>query len=88
MRRFLLLLVSLIFVLHSSLLAAAPMHTCCKNADCPMTQCVVADCLPSAMPAALGKIDVPALPAISAAAQSPAPTMLPTPAADIWCPPD
>jgi len=88
MRNVLALFVAVIFVLYSSMLAAAPAHACCKAADCPVTQCAATDCLPSAMPAALGVIAMPALPIARAAAQSPAPAMLPAPANDVWCPPD
>ena len=88
MRNVLALFVALVFVLYSSMLAAAPAHACCKSADCPVTQCVAADCLPSAMPAALGDIAPQATPPASVAAQCPAPAILPTPPTEVWCPPD
>lgn len=88
MRKFLALVIALVFVLHSSLLAAAPARMCCKNADCPVTQCVAADCLPSAMPAVTVDIAMPALTLARMPAQSPAPSMSPTPVKEVWHPPD
>jgi hypothetical protein len=88
MRKVLTLFVAVMFMLYSSMLAAAPAHACCKAGDCPVAQCVMTDCLPSAMPAALGVIPMPAIQISRAAAQSPAPTMSPAPANEVWCPPD
>lgn len=88
MRNVLALVVAVVFVLYSSLLAAAPTHACCKSADCPVTQCVAADCLASAMPAALGAIAQPAAQPASLPAQCPAPAILPAPPGKVWCPPD
>lgn len=88
MRNVLALLVAVVFVLYSSLLAAAPAHACCKSGDCPVTQCAAADCLPAAMPATLGDSAMPALQPASLAPQCPAPAILPSPPTQVWCPPD
>ena len=88
MRQFLALLIALVFVLHSSLLAAAPTRMCCKSADCPVTQCVATDCLPAAMPAIPAAISLSAPTLTRLPAQAPAATMSPAPAKDVWCPPD
>lgn len=88
MRQFLGLVIALVFVLHSSLLAAAPARMCCKGADCPVAQCVATDCLPTAMPAIAPVIAMPAPTPIRLQANRPAPTMSPAPAKDVWCPPD
>jgi hypothetical protein len=88
MRQFLALLIALVFVLHSSLLAAAPTGMCCKSADCPVAQCVATDCLPAAMPAIAADIAVLApTPTRLPADVAPA-TMSPAPAKEVWCPPD
>ena len=88
MRQFLALVIALVFVLHSSLLAAAPARTCCKGADCPVTQCVSTDCMPTAMPAIAPDIAMPEPAPTRLQAHRPAPAMSPAPAKDIWCPPD
>ena len=88
MRQFLAMIIALVFVLHSSLLAAAPARMCCKSADCPVAQCVATDCLPSAMPAVTADVAIPAPTPARMPAQCPAPTMSPTPAKEVWCPPD
>ena len=88
MRQFLALVIALVFVLHSSLLAAAPARMCCKSADCPMTQCVATDCLPTAMPAIATDVALPAPTPTRLPAHCSAPTMSPAPAKDVWCPPD
>ncbi len=82
------MLIALVFVLHSSVLAAAPARMCCKSADCPVTQCVAMDCLATAMPAMPAASALPAPTPARLPAQSPAPTMSPEPAKDVWCPPD
>jgi hypothetical protein len=77
------LIVAAVFVLYSSLRAAAPARTCCREADCPVTQCVAAACTPSAMPAAVASIATIALPAQRTAAISNPPTMLPESASEV-----
>jgi hypothetical protein len=88
MRNALALIVAVVFVLYSSLLAAAPARACCHEADCPVTQCVAAACTPSAMPALAASLDVLALPRPHAAAISYTPAALPEPTREVWCPPD
>lgn len=88
MRNLLALIFALVFVLHSAVLAAAPAHACCKHADCPLSQCVSADCLPSAMPAAAGKMVLPLIVAQAIAVMTPAAIVLPEPLRQIWSPPD
>ena len=88
MRNALALIVAVVFVLYSSLLAAAPARACCHEADCPVTQCVAAACTPSAMPAvAIGSAMI-ALPAPRAVAISYTPAILPEPTKEVWGPPD
>jgi len=88
MRNVLALLAAVIFVLYSSVLAAAPAKACCKDAHCPVEQCVAMACTPSAMPATVGKalqLDLPS------PRQAPVPhraAELPCPAEEIWRPPD
>ena len=88
MRQFLAMIIALVFVLHSSLVAAEPVRMCCKGADCPVTQCVAMGCLPAAMPAIAADIALPAPTLTRLPAHCPAPTMSPAPAKDVWCPPD
>ena len=88
MRNVLALLAAVVFLLYSSVLAAAPTRACCKDADCPIAQCVATACTPSALPAAVGRIAAIAMPAVRAAAIAERPVHLPQPAKDIWCPPD
>jgi hypothetical protein len=88
MRNVLALLAAVIFVLYSSVLAAAPAKACCKDAHCPVAQCVAMACAPSAMPVAMGKalqFDLPALRETPAVHRAPT---LPCPAEEIWRPPD
>lgn len=82
------MLIALVFVLHSSVLAAAPARMCCKSADCPVTQCVAMDCLPAAMPAIAAALRLPAPTLARQPAHAPAPAMSPASAKDVWCPPD
>ena len=82
------MVIALVFELHSSLLAAAPARTCSKGADCPVTQCVATDCLPTAMPAIASGIAMPEPAPTRLQAHCPAPTISPAPAKDVWCPPD
>ena len=88
MRNALALIVAVVFVLYSSLLAAAPARACCHEADCPMTQCVAAACAPCAMPAAVAGVASIALPVLRVPAVSNPPAMLAAPAKEVWCPPD
>lgn len=88
MRNVLALLVAVVFLLYSSVLAAAPARACCKDADCPIAQCVATACAPSALPAAVGEIAAIAAPALREAAIPEPRVHLPQPASDIWCPPD
>lgn len=88
MRNVLALLAAVVFLMYSSVLAAAPARACCKDADCPIAQCVATACTPSALPAAVGQIGAIAAPALREAALPERPVILPQPAKDIWCPPD
>jgi len=88
MRQFFAMVIALVFVLHSSVLAAAPARLCCKGADCPVTQCVATDCLPTALPAVAPDIAMPASTPTRLQASCPAPAMSPAPAKNVWCPPD
>lgn len=88
MRNVLALLAAVVFLLYSSVLAAAPARACCKDADCPIAQCVATACTPSALPAAIGQIAAIATPALREATIPEHPVTLPQPAKDIWSPPD
>jgi len=88
MRNVLALLAAVVFLLYSSVLAAAPARACCKDADCPIAQCVATACTPSALPAAVGQIGAIAAPALREAALPEPAVNLPQPAKEIWCPPD
>ena len=88
MRQFLALIIAMVFVLHSSLLAAAPARMCCKSADCPVAQCMATDCLPAAMPAIAADIAVLAPTLARLRADVAHATMSPAPAKKVWCPPD
>lgn len=88
MRPLISFLVALVFVLHSSWLLAAPAHACCHEADCPMTQCVSAACLPADLPAAVGQAQLPAVQPLRLAVAASAETPPPHPTEDIWTPPD
>jgi hypothetical protein len=88
MRNALALFSAVVFLLYSSVLAAAPAHACCTGTDCPIVQCVATACTPSAMPAAAGLIAAIAPPATHAAPVAEENPILPSPAKEVWCPPD
>lgn len=88
MRHFRLFLFALVFLLHTSLVAAASVRSCCGDNDCPVIQCVSAGCLANAPAAAL-----PATPAALPLAGSPVyaeeiVTALPMRDRKVWTPPD
>ena len=88
MRTLISFLVALVFVLHSSWLLAAPTHACCHEADCPMTQCISAACMPADLPAAVNTIAPAAIEPLRLAVLPSASIPLPRPAKEIWTPPD
>jgi hypothetical protein len=88
MRSLISFLVALVFVLHSSWLLAAPTHACCHDADCPMTQCISAACLPADLPGAVGNPQPPDIEPLHLPVAPVASVSLPHPAKEIWTPPD
>jgi len=84
------LLLILAFVLHHTVAAAQSVHTCCLDADCPVTACAQMGCLPAAVP------PLATAPAQAVLAPAPGPSaalpMLPARYSDpfdgIWRPPD
>jgi hypothetical protein len=88
MRNALALIVAVVFVLYSSLLAAAPARACCHEADCPVTQCVAAACTPSAMPALAASLAMIAFQLPRSVPIAYTPAILPNPLREVWCPPD
>lgn len=88
MRNILALLAAVVFLLYSSLLAAAPSRACCVDTDCPIAQCVASACTPSAMPAAAVRIADLAVPAQRMAPIGESPAIPPHPAKEVWSPPD
>ncbi len=88
MRRIVHILLGLLFVLHTSLVAAAPPCLDCPDMDCPVAQCISAGCLVTPLPP-LTAIRA-ALPAVAIAAPAfdylgivPA-----DPLYEVWTPPD
>jgi hypothetical protein len=88
MRNVLALFAAVVFLLYSSVLAAAPARACCTDADCPIAQCVATACTPSAMPAAVGRLADIIAPAPSAVPVAETPAIPPRPAKEVWTPPD
>ncbi len=88
MNKFLLLVLGVLFALHASLLAAAPLPPPCMDADCPMSQCIEADCLPGALTGALPAPPVFTVPAACVDGLAPAPGPLPFLMKEVWTPPD
>ncbi|NGZ87516.1 hypothetical protein [Duganella aceris] len=78
----------MVFLLYSSVLAAAPAHACCTGTDCPLVQCVATACTPSAMPAAAGLVAAVAPQAMRVAPIAESAVIPPQPAKEVWCPPD
>lgn len=88
MRPFRLLFLALMFLLHTTFVSAASVHTCCMDIDCPVVQCVSMGCAVSAAPAAVDRIAVPVFVAANMAFPAFSQPVLPEPAEEIWCPPD
>lgn len=88
MRSLISFLVALVFVLHSSWLLAAPNHACCHEADCPMTQCISAACMPADLPAAVHNVQPATIEPLRLAVAPVASAPLPRPVKEIWTPPD
>jgi hypothetical protein len=88
MRRFSLFLLALVFMLHTTLVLAAPRCTNCPDIDCPAGQCMDIGCAPAAMPAALAAPATPAPLPAAAPATPYASAVLPAPLHEIWTPPD
>jgi len=88
MRNVLTLFAAVVFLLYSSVLAAAPARACCLDADCPIAQCVATACTPAAMPAAVARITEFAAPAPRTAPTGDSPAIPPHPAKEVWSPPD
>jgi hypothetical protein len=84
------LLLALVFLLNHSVAAANAVHTCCVEADCPVTVCAEMGCLPAAVPplaaAAQGPLPVPPAGVDSRAAAPRA--HYSDPFDSIWRPPD
>lgn len=52
MRHFRLLLIALVFVLHSAAVMASSVKICCMDAHCPVAECVTMGCLADPLPPA------------------------------------
>jgi len=83
------LLLALVFLLNHSVAAAKSVHTCCLDADCPVSACVDMGCLPACPPPLAAVPAVPALaPPASEDAAAPAPPhTFSDPLDSIWRPP-
>lgn len=88
MRPFRLFFLALIFLLHTSFVSAASVHTCCTDIDCPVVQCMSMGCAASAAPAAVDTTALPAWTQVSVAFPDASQPVLPEPAHEVWCPPD
>ena len=55
------LLLTLVFLLNHSVAAAKSVHTCCLDADCPVSACADMGCLPACAPPLAAAPDAPAL---------------------------
>jgi len=89
MRPILKLLLALFFLLHTALVPAAGMHSCCQDRDCPITQCADMGCAPAQQPLApMAALPAPPPPGASSAVIGRAVVALPPPVDEIWTPPD
>lgn len=82
------LFLALVFVLHTSIVAAESVHACCLDADCVSSQCVSAGCMACPMPAAVGATGALALAPAALKAGTAMPSPRAAPVAEIWTPPD
>lgn len=83
------LLLALVFLLNHSVAAAKSVHTCCLDADCPVSACADMGCLPACAPPLAAAPDTPALaPREGNDAAAPAPPHhVSAPFDSIWRPP-
>lgn len=84
------LLLALVFLLNHSVAAANSVHTCCLDADCPVTVCAEMGCLAAAVPplAASGQVPAVAPPAGAESRAVPPRAPYSDPLDSIWRPPD
>ncbi|WP_342118937.1 hypothetical protein [Pseudoduganella sp. OTU4001] len=84
------LLLSLVFLLNHTVAAAKSVHTCCLDADCPVSACIDMGCLPAAVPPLAAAPAAPALaPPAGAEVSAPAPRRhISDPFDSIWRPPE
>ncbi|KRC02537.1 hypothetical protein [Duganella sp. Root198D2] len=59
------LLLALVFLLNHSVAAAKSVHTCCLDADCPVSVCADMGCLPACAPPLAAAAARPALPPLA-----------------------
>lgn len=89
MRYFLRPLLALFFLLYSTWVPAAALHSCCPERPCPVTQCADLGCAQAQAPQAPLAQLPQSLPLVSASAVAGRPvSALPAPVAEIWTPPD
>ncbi len=84
-----LVLIALIFVLHSAAAMASSVRICCLDAHCPVAECVAMGCiaepLPPAAVGAAGRATVSAMRAPAIPAQG---MRIASRVEEIWTPPD
>lgn len=89
MRYIRLLLIALVFVLHSTAVMASSVKICCLDAHCPVAECVtmgcIADPLPPAAVAVTQQVSAPSMRAPVMPSESVHPG---SHVEDIWTPPD
>jgi hypothetical protein len=88
MRRLVSFLLAMVFLLHTTMVLAAPVCTPCPELECPVSACADMGCLPSVVPGAPSAAAQPGI----APAVLPAPLYAsaarPAPLHEIWTPPD
>src|SRR5262249_42149056 len=89
MRKILFAVIAAVFLLYTTLVPAASMHSCCHDQDCPVTRCAVLGSPPARRPLApVLLLPMPPAPPASTAVIGPAVVALPPPLVEIWTPPD
>lgn len=89
MRTFRLLLIALVFLLHSAAGMAASVRTCCMDAHCPVADCMAMGCIADPLPpAAIGASPQHRVAPMRAPALPAEPAWFESRVEDIWTPPD
>lgn len=89
MRTFRLLVIALVFLLHSAAGMAASVRICCLDAHCPVAECVAMGCIADPLPpAAVGAALQTAVSIMRETTMPDDPARGACPVEEIWTPPD